>query len=82
MITSDYPFEFKRLQFPIKLCFAMTINKAQGQTLKITGIDNTDPCFTHGQFCAACSRISSASNLCIYAPHQKTNNIVYQEITV
>ncbi|KAK9148526.1 hypothetical protein Scep_007283 [Stephania cephalantha] len=27
------PFKFKRRQFPIRLCFAMTINKAQGQTL-------------------------------------------------
>ncbi|XP_063918640.1 uncharacterized protein LOC135134004 [Zophobas morio] len=33
LIPSEYPFEFKRLQFPLKVCFAMTINKAQGQTL-------------------------------------------------
>jgi len=31
MITNDYPFEFKRVQFPIKLCFAMTINKHNGK---------------------------------------------------
>ena len=39
LIPSDYPFEFKRLQFPIKPCFAITINKAQGQSLKVAGID-------------------------------------------
>ena len=59
LIPSDCPFEFKRLQFPIKLCFAMTINKAQGQSLRIAGIDLRDPCFSHGQFYAACSRVSN-----------------------
>ncbi|XP_015368098.1 PREDICTED: uncharacterized protein LOC107164697 [Diuraphis noxia] len=26
LIPNDNPFEFKRLQFPLKVCFAMTIN--------------------------------------------------------
>jgi len=30
-IPTDMPFEFKRLQFPTRIAFAMTINKAQGQ---------------------------------------------------
>lgn len=33
MIPQDCPYEFKRVQLPIRLCFAMTINKSQGQTL-------------------------------------------------
>ncbi|XP_053945028.1 uncharacterized protein LOC128854731 [Anastrepha ludens] len=35
LIPTDMPFEFKRLQFPVRLSFAMTVNKAQGQTLQI-----------------------------------------------
>ncbi|GBP59680.1 hypothetical protein EVAR_39837_1 [Eumeta japonica] len=36
MIPSDMPFEFKRIQFPIRLAFAMTINKSQGQCTLFT----------------------------------------------
>ncbi|KAF0752189.1 ATP-dependent DNA helicase RRM3-like [Aphis craccivora] len=45
--------------FPIRVSFAMTINKSQGQSFKIEGIDLSDDCFIHGQFYVACSRISS-----------------------
>ena len=39
---------FKRTQFPVKLCFAMTINKSQGQTLDYVGIYLREPVFSHG----------------------------------
>jgi ATP-dependent exoDNAse (exonuclease V), alpha subunit - helicase superfamily I member len=35
----QFPFILVCKQFPIRLCFAMTVNKAQGQSLDITGID-------------------------------------------
>ncbi|XP_021737552.1 uncharacterized protein LOC110704077 [Chenopodium quinoa] len=31
--STKFPIQFERIQFPLKLSFAMTINKAQGQTL-------------------------------------------------
>ncbi|UYV80385.1 hypothetical protein LAZ67_19000038 [Cordylochernes scorpioides] len=35
LFPPDLPFEFKRLQFPVRTAFSMTINKAQGQSLKV-----------------------------------------------
>jgi ATP-dependent DNA helicase PIF1 len=34
MIPTDMSFEFKRLQFPVRLAFAMSINKAEGHRYK------------------------------------------------
>jgi ATP-dependent DNA helicase PIF1 len=78
LIPSDMPFVFKRLQFPVRLAFAMTINKAQGQSLKVTGINLETPCFSHGQLYVGCSRVGSGKNLYILAPGGGTANIVYQ----
>lgn len=58
LIPNNFPFTFKRAQFSISLCYAMTINKAQGQTLKVTDVDLTASCFSHGQLYRALSRVS------------------------
>jgi ATP-dependent DNA helicase PIF1 len=77
LIPTVLPFDFKSIQFPIRLAFAMSINKAQGQSLKILGIHLQNPCFSHGQLYVACSRVGHPSNLQILAPGGKTQNIVY-----
>ena len=80
LIPSEYPFEFKGLQFPLKVFFAMTINKPQSQTLKVAGVDLIEDCFSHGQFYVACSRVSAASRLVILADENLTMNVVYKEL--
>ncbi|GBL88272.1 hypothetical protein AVEN_222196-1 [Araneus ventricosus] len=56
LIPSDMLFEFKRLQFPDRLAFAIKINKVQGQPLKVAGINLQTPCFSQGQLYGACSK--------------------------
>ncbi|RCN34924.1 hypothetical protein ANCCAN_19224 [Ancylostoma caninum] len=77
MIPTDMPFDFKQLQFPVRLAFAITINKAQKQSLRIAGINLETPCFSHGQLYVACSRVGTPKQLYIYGPGGKTRNIVY-----
>ncbi|GFS97744.1 ATP-dependent DNA helicase [Trichonephila clavipes] len=80
MIPTDTPFKFKRLQFPILLAFAITINKAQGQSLELCGLDLSVDCFSHGQLYVACSRVGKPDSLYIYANNGKTKNIVYPQV--
>ena len=55
LMPSDMPFDFKRLQFPLRISFAMSINKAQGETLKVVGLNLETQCFSHGQQYVGCS---------------------------
>ncbi|RXK40560.1 hypothetical protein M231_02212 [Tremella mesenterica] len=78
----DLPFTLSRRQFPIRLAFAMTINKAQGQSLPFAGLDLTVPCFAHGQLYVGLSRSTSPQSLKILLPDGQTGtpNIVYREV--
>ena len=53
---SFLPFKLSRRQFPIKLCFAMTINKAQCQIINNLGVYLPQPVFSHGQLYVALTR--------------------------
>ena len=53
---TTFPFRLKRVQFPVKLAMAMSINKSQGQTLGVVGLWLPTPCFSHGHLYVALSR--------------------------
>ncbi|KAI0236599.1 hypothetical protein LSAT2_012829, partial [Lamellibrachia satsuma] len=62
---------------PVVISFAMSIDKAQGQSLKVVGLHLKSPCFFHYQLYVGCSRVGNGKNLHILAPNGKTKNIVY-----
>ncbi|TMX04709.1 hypothetical protein EJD97_005663 [Solanum chilense] len=54
---SKCPFKLNRRQLPVAPCFALTINKSQGQSLNHVGLYLPKQVFTHGQLCVALSRV-------------------------
>lgn len=60
---TELPFILRHWQFPIRPCFAMSVNKARGQTLDYVGIYLPDPVLTHGQLYVALSRVHSSSSV-------------------
>ncbi|KAL7076373.1 hypothetical protein ACQ4LE_004482 [Meloidogyne hapla] len=82
--SEEYPFDLHRHQFPLVLAFAMTINKAQGQTLERVGIDLRKEVFGHGQLYVALSRARSWNMIKVKLDYsnsdRKIKNVVYKEI--
>ena len=84
------PFQLQRTQFPVRLAFCMTINKAQGQTFHKVGLFLPEPVFTHGQLYVALSRARSFKDIHVqvYTTSKQgyvngdtyTQNIVFKEV--
>ena len=82
-ISAGLGFILCRRQYPIRLGFGITINKAQGQSLDQVGVYLNDPVFAHGQLYVALSRCTDFHNLKVLLPpnaNGMTPNIVYREV--
>ncbi|KAI8524316.1 hypothetical protein RHMOL_Rhmol13G0141000 [Rhododendron molle] len=72
-----------RHQFSVKLAYAMTINKSQGQSVKFVGVDLRTRVFSHGQLYEALSRCTSGDYTSVLLSSDASNsttNIVYPEV--
>ena len=79
----EYPFDWQRRQFPVRPAFAMTINKAQGQTLRTAAVWLRNQVFAHGQLYVACSRVQTPADLkfAVYKEEKSCiKNVVYHEV--
>ncbi|XP_073038006.1 uncharacterized protein [Primulina eburnea] len=86
--NSGLPFELARRQFPIRLSFALTINKAQGQTIQNIDIFFRNHVSSHGQLYVALSRRVSQNSTKILVKDENlhrrsgvfTRNVILRDV--
>ena len=86
--ANDLPFQLSRRQFPVRPAFAMTVNKAQGQTLQRVGVFLLCGVFSHGQLYVAASRIGAPDRIRFLVSDGRkeglegvyTKNVVFREL--
>jgi hypothetical protein len=85
---------FKRVQFPLELAYAYSINKSQGGTLYRALLDvSQSPVFAHGQLFVAMSRVRKSKDFAMYCigprdglqngeVHGLSMNVVFHQLLV
>jgi hypothetical protein len=86
-IPGGASFKVTRTQFPLRLAYCMTYNKAQGQTLQCVLLDITSPPFAHGHLYVALSRVTHYANIKVFCNDKSIfdeapllSNIAYPEL--
>jgi hypothetical protein len=81
-VDSKLPWTVTRRQYPITPCFAITVNKSQGQSLGVVGVDLTISPFSHGQLNVCLSRCTDVDRLTVLLPEgiDTALNVNYEEV--
>ncbi|XP_078251661.1 uncharacterized protein LOC144591268 isoform X1 [Rhinoraja longicauda] len=80
-LTEGEDIPFQRRQFPVQTCFAMTIHRAQGQTMEKVLIYLEKPVFQHGQLYVALSRGKARENVKVFLKDTiSTKNVVIRSV--
>ena len=77
-----------RMQFPLQLCYACTLNKSQGQTLNVVGIDLREDTFSHGQTYVGFGRVRDRHSITVLVRPDRVDinnrvairNVVYKRL--
>jgi hypothetical protein len=87
-------YQLTRMQFPLRVAYAMTYNKSQSQTLVKVLLDIKNPPFSHGQLYVTLSRVRDSTKIAMYVRDDQfvqsmdaktgymptIDNIAYQEV--
>jgi ATP-dependent DNA helicase PIF1 len=80
---TNWPFVLRHRQFPVRVAFAIIINKSQGQTFNNVGVYLSSPVYSHGQLYVVISQVTSSANIKIFngqGPDRYMRNVVYKEV--
>jgi hypothetical protein len=66
--------EFVRTQFPLRIAFSATSNRAQGGTYEKVGFDTRHPPWTHGQTYTVITRVDNDEGLTMLCDHSRDYN--------
>ncbi len=82
--TEDFPIPgFPRCQFPIRICFAIMINKSQGQSISgLLGTYRSAEWFSQAQLYVALSKATNPRIVlaCTESKNKIVKNIIYSEV--
>ncbi|CAB1111373.1 unnamed protein product [Ectocarpus sp. CCAP 1310/34] len=70
----------KRIHFPVRLWFCLTVHRAQGQTLDKTCFDLTRHPFAHGHLYVGLSRVRKADDVIILTTPDRVNDYGFAKV--